>query len=429
MSILIRTFYRLSVARPRVFVLNKCVHIITPSLSLARSLNDRWTNNRSARPSVNEVLTTWHSKQPTVSPCATLKCLIEVTNLIRLTNNYKTLSSPEFKRLLQATVDTASLLSADQIVTVLWVIAKIKWANYDTIKKLVNTLHSDLSTLSDKSVGLIPWALVTLKIANSYKTLMNRIVKETRRRLEKDSFQDSRALANICWALAAAKVWPAHFTPLVERFIQSHERDISPRTLSMFLHAMSRTDNLRSDKWLFQVIGSNVRHFKDTDPQSLILILWSMGNQKVYDRQLFNQLENEILSGSLVKIYNPRVIATLIWCCARSQYYSEDLLNHLSQQVPYFFDQMSLQDLGMVAYSFGYLNYPCPKLLQVMVDRVMELYAVQPVCFQVLLNLSWACLINQLYPRNLFEVCMNQEMIQRKLIACMYDDNICLQSL
>ena len=366
--------------------------------------------------SVRDVLTAWHRQHKTVTPDITLKCLIEVTNLIRLSKDYGYLSSSGFKQLLQASVNTASSLGPERVVTLLWVIAKIKWANFEAIKKLVSIVQKDLSRLSDKAVGLIPWALVTLKTGETYELLLSRIVKEVCLRLERGEFRDARALANICWALSRTKRWPTHFTPHVEGFLRTQGRGMSPHTLSMFLHAMSRSGVLRSEEWLFSIVRNSVHQLKNTDTQSLILILWSIGNQKAYDKGLFERLEREVLSGELVQQYTPRVLATLIWCCARAQYYSEGLLEHLAEQVPHFVDKMTLQDMGMVAYSFAYLNYSCPDLLRTIASRVLLLNESRPVCFQVLLNLSWACLINEVYPRALFDLCMSRKIIERKFI-------------
>ena len=361
--------------------------------------------------SVSEVLAEWHEQRQTFTPDVTLTSLIEVTNLIRLSKDYKSLSSPIFKQLLQTSVDSASSLEPEQVVTLLWVLAKIRWSNYIAVKKLVTVLRTRLSDLSDKAIGLVPWALVTLKVARTYKPFMNRIVKEVASRLENGTMQDSRALANVCWSLSTARYWPRYFTPHVERFLKNHKLEISPHTLSVFLHAMSKAGVLNSEDWLFNIINDKVNQFKDADSQSLILILWSIGNQKRYNSQFFDTLGKEVLSGGLVKQYTPRVVAILIWCCARTQYYHPDLLKHLTEHVPNYIDDMTLQDLGMVAYSLGFLNYSCPDLLKAITDSVMSKHSVKLDSFQVLLNLSWACLINQVYPSRLFEACMSEQII------------------
>ncbi len=80
---------------------------------------------------------------------------------------------------------------------------------------------------------------------------------------------------------------------------------------------------------------------------------------------------------------------------------------------------MNIQDLGMTAYSIGYLNYPCPDLLKLIAERLMVLYTDCPVAnyAQAFSNLAWACTINQVYSKDIFEICMSQEVLERELTS------------
>ena len=363
-----------------------------------------------------DVLSLWQEHRATLPPAVTLKCLIKAIHLIRIQKDYSMLSLPTFKLLLRSSLSNTSDLDAEDLVTLLWLMAKLKWVNHTILNSLSKALGSKVSELSDKSLGLVPWSLVNLKVTDNHRSLMKLVLNQASHRLEQGLLKDSRALANICWSLSTSKTWPDSFTSLVNQFLKAEGDKMSSHTLSLFLHSLSKAGALKSERWLFDTVSNSVSSFKSIDSQSLILILWSIGNAKKYDRKFFESLTEEILSENLVGKYNPRVLATLLWCCAKVQYYNRDLLDHLSEQIPNFVDQMTLQDLSMVGYSFGYLNYPCPGLIRTIVNRVMTHHAWKPnVPFQALLNLSWACLINEVYPRDLLDLCLSEKIIKCKL--------------
>lgn len=364
---------------------------------------------------ISELLSSWHQQHSTLPPTITFKCLMKVSNLIRTSKRYDTLSSSIFKQLLKASTDNVSLLKPEDLVLLLWLMAKIRWSDYATIAKLTQILHSQIPNLSNKSLNLIIWSLVTLKVNERYRIIINEIVTEVVNRLKLEQFHDHRGLANMCWSLAKAEMWPKYLTAHVQKFLRTQGHNISPHSLSMFLHSLSKSRVLKVDNQVFNVITKMVSSFKDTDQQSLNLILWSIGTQKKYNKAFFERLREEILSGSLVDCYNPRLLATIVWCCARCHYYDHALFDHLTQQVPLHIDGMTTHDLVMVAYSFGYLNYSCPELMHSIADRVVDsIHANQKMTFQALVNLSWACLINEIYPKDLYEICLSKESIERK---------------
>lgn len=408
MSVISRTLYT------RLVCSTRPINLINRALSTTQTPFETQLDSSDC---ISELLSSWHQQHTTLPPTVTFKCLMKVSNLIRKSKRYDTLSSSTFKQLLKTSTDSVYLLKPEDLVSLLWLMAKIRWSDYATIQELTQVFHSQIPNLSDKSLSLITWSLVTLKVNKQHHTLINEVVGEVVKRLKLEQFHDSRGLANICWSLATAEMWPNNLTPHVETYLQTQGHNISPRTLSMFLHSLSKARVLKLSDQVFDVISDMVTSFKFTDHQSLNLILGSIGTQKKYNKMFFERLQEEILSGSLVNCYNPRLLATIVWCCARSQYYDHTLFDHLSQHVPHHIEGMTTHDLVMIAYSFGFLNYSCPELIRTIADRVVtSMHSVKPISFLSMMNLLWACLINEIYPKDLYDICLSSETIERKLV-------------
>ncbi len=425
------TYLKLNIPLKPIPVVRYITHI--PRLAYSRYTAPSTKSNTLSEESIyryeslTQLLRTWREQHKLLSPDITLSCLLRVTSLIRISKNYDTLSTPLFKQLLQSSIGNITYLNPEQLVKLLWLMAKIKWADYGTITKIGDALQSRLPQLTDKAIGLIPWSLVTLNVFNQHKSLINRVIGETCRRLKRDTFNfDDRALSNVCWSLYKANSWPKDFIPYVIKFLKVRGKEMSPHTLSQLLYSLSKVHILKSDEsqWTFELVTHHIPQFKSTDTQSLGQILWSIGNQKQYNQQLFNALETVIVSGELINKYSSQLIATMLWSCARVRYYSHDLLTHLSEQVPMFIDKMTIQDLSMTSYSLGYLNYPCPDMLKLIAERIMVLHTNYPVAnyYQAFSNLAWACTINEVYSKDVFEICMSREVIERELTSntCTY---------
>ena len=377
---------------------------------------------------IHEILSTWYTNRHTVPPEMTFKYLLLATKMIRKERQYNHYSSHHFKTLLNTTMDVISSLDAEKQVTLLWQTVKMKRKPKTYfLDKLTSNLTDQVCNLSDKSLGLVPWALVSLNRHNNYISLMNAVIKEILVRLKNDSFLDARAFANICWSFSVIKKWPSELTPHVIAFLKDKYCELSPHSLSIFLLSLNRA-GIEFEEWLLKATCEASQRFEKIDSQSLSLFIWTLGHNKHYDQQYFTALTNEILSGKLIPKYSPRLLATFLWCFARVRYYQSDLLDHLSKHVLNMLDKMNIHDLTNIAYAYSFLNHPHSDLLLAISDRVISLYedTVNP---QSIMNVSWACLVADIYPLTLLEQCLNQRMVEGTYIIISsqiknIDDNI-----
>lgn len=360
---------------------------------------------------IHEILSTWYTNRHTIPPEMTFKYLLLATKMIRKEQQYNHYSSHHFKTLLNTTMDVISSLDAEKQVTLLWQTVKMKRKPKTYfLDKLTSNLTDQVCNLSDKSLGLVPWALVSLNRHNNYILLMNAVIKEVLVRLKNDSFLDARAFANICWSFSVIKKWPSELTPHVIAFLKDKHYELSPHSLSIFLLSLNRA-GIEFEEWLLKATCEASERFEKIDSQSLSLFLWTLGHNKYYDQQYFTALTNEILSGKLIPKYSPRLLATFLWSFARVRYYQSDLLDHLSKHVLNMLDKMNIHDLTNIAYAYSFLNHPHSDLLLAISDRVISLYedTANP---QSIMNVSWACLVADIYPLTLLKQCLNQRMVE-----------------
>ena len=367
-------------------------------------------------PTIKSALLEWTSHKDLLSSDENFEVLQIITykafksgSIKRLTRNYN------YRNLYKKIGQDLKSLKSDEVVKYLWLSARIRWSNIYPINQVVIRLKSEkLDDIKDKELGLVLWSLTILNYSTSHSDeLIKKIVNETINRLDKETFTDQRALANICWSLATHNKWPAKLTTKVISFLKKNGHQLHPHSLSHILWSLQKS-GIIFDQWLLESASNIVNcHFKSSDSQTVAMLLWILGKSQYYNKDFYDKISETILSGEAIHMYTPRLLAHLLWAAARVQYYNPELLNYIADCVLSQIDDMNAHNMANIGYAYGFLNHSHHPLMKALAERIVKI--VDPYWGpQALMNIAWSCLVMGLFPVNLFEVCLSEKMITGK---------------
>lgn len=314
----------------------------------------------------------------------------------------------DFRNLYKKVTDGIETLSTANVVMLLWLIAYYRHKDKPTLRKITNALENchTFSQTSEKSLGLVMWSLGILNYTESIR-LVEKIGDITVRRLTGEGFRNHRALANICWTLALMEKWPEGLTNLLTTYLLSNRKWIKERPFAILTWAIQRVDP-PCEKSLIEK-GSEIVLRRDTDPHIVSLLMWTLGKSQFYNESFYDRLSELVITGNVRNWYNPRLLSHLLWCLGRVRYYNPLLMDRLAEMVLPQIEFMEAQDLSNAVHCYGFFNHKSPAIMEAAVKRILELSRRHFNC-QSIMNISWSCLVMEMYPQKLMELCFSRDM-------------------
>jgi hypothetical protein len=255
------------------------------------------------------------------------------------------------------------------------------------------------------------WSLGVLRYSHGVDLLFEGVASETILTLKGGMFKNSRSLANICWCYAVLDKWPSSLTQPLLSYLKCNIKTINDRYLSIVTWSLQRA-NVQCEKWLLEPVSHIA--LSATDPHVLSLTSWTLGKARYYDESFYSQLSDQLLNKPRHKWYSPRLTAEVLWCLARVRYYHPQLMEHLANMILSDINSLSAQNLSNTAYSYGFLNHTNYELLDAIVGRIVDLSHSSDVDILAIMNITWSCLVADVYPRQLIDLCFDKfEKLQR----------------
>ena len=286
---------------------------------------------------------------------------------------------------------------------------------------LVSVCLKKVEIIPPKAFGILLWSLYKLDIYHHNQALVSRVVERFRAQLLSGNVFKPQAFANVLWVLASTHTWPLFLTEAVVEYVPQRICHYDFHTISIILWAVTKANLQPSDVFL-RAAGDRAASLlpKEIKTISLVHCCWSFGSASFYHEPFFTSLRDKILSEHECSPFlTPRLLSSVAWACARARYYQAELLDHIAEVSLSKLDQFNSQDLGNLAYSYGYLNHSSNKLL-LAISHIMssqpEMAANELACA----NVANSCLIHKLYPEPLLSKLMAHQRVAGKSVCCVY---------
>lgn len=276
-------------------------------------------------------------------------------------------------------------------------------------EKLVTSLADQISVQKVKEIpymflSSILWSLKRLGLHTKYRLLLNPVVQRVSETLKADAHWPPGTLANFTSTLATANTWPEELTEPLQAYLTRHMSKWSDlHALSNALWSLTKVGVIHSDTTLLDKAGEAATNAMpdSKNPHDIALLSWAFGAANYYHEDFFQALSKKF--PMMCHSYRtPRLLSTVAWACSRVRYYDPSLLDYVAQDAVAKLDQFNSHDLSNLAYAFGVLNHPCPRLLNAIAEKLtsnLHLLSNSQACS----NIAWACMVHNVYPTKLLE--------------------------
>ena len=323
------------------------------------------------------------------------------------------LQVPNFRKFWQRLSDEVPLLPANEAVMCLYNCARYGFAEDPAVlSTLTATCLEKVDLIPPRAFGILLWSLCKLELYQANQALVTQVLLRFHSELVPERHFKPQAFANVLWALATTSTWPTSITSRVLWYVSERAADFDFHSLSIVLWSVTRAGLSLSTEFL-EAAGDRAALLLNSQFQvvSLVHCCWAFGSAAYYHQNFFSVLTDKILSEPpRSDLFTPRLLSTVAWACARSGYYHTHLLDHVAHLALSRMHHFNSQDLGNLAYSYGYLNHPSEQLLLAISDKMssQEELARDELSSA---NVANACLIHKLYPEALLSKLMSHERV------------------
>lgn len=316
------------------------------------------------------------------------------------------LNHPGYLSLRQYIIDDVRNQSTKNIAFVLWLCGRYKLKDVDLHKAMIDELEQrNPELLSDRQLGLVPWSLTVLGYYKSSWVLIETCVDEVIKRMNEGSLCDHYTISQLCWCFVTGQHWPTQFTAPLGKYINKYMRDFAPHTLSTITWALQKNglSDLAQLTRYTRVARSN---FSESNMRSHSMMLWSLGNAQHFDQPYFERLTEDIMSGKFRDEIDARLLAILLWSCARVHYHHYNLLEQLSAAALERINDFSIRQLSRTVHSFSSLNHISKELLETAAKRLCSKYSGKKEFDEIYpaMEMVYACLVGDMYPLELLNI-------------------------
>ena len=397
--------------------------------------NDSWSRRRrvgtpaisspvpSSEPSLEEVLGTWERNRDSftshdfLSQCL-YRCL-KAASAERLSPS-QLMELPRFQSLWRHLCSQVPSMSANTAVMCLYNCAQYDFRDSPSASLLVDVCLQKSSYIPPRAFGILLWSLHKLRLYQDSQPLVVRVVQRFHSELLSGVQFKPQAFANVLWVLATTKTWPSDITQCVMEYVPQRAGDLDFHSLSIVLWAVTTAGLPASDAFL-NAAGDRAAALlqRQLPVISVVHCCWAFGSASYYHRLFFPALRDKLCAEPLQSpSFTPRLLSSVAWACARAGYYDAGLLDHIAAASLSRLGQFNSQDLGNLAYCYGYLNHRSDKLL-LAISRIMssqlEMAANELACA----NVANSCLVHRLYPEALFRELLSKERVAgERYIKC-----------
>ena len=255
----------------------------------------------------------------------------------------------------------------------------------------------DVKNLSAKDLGYIVRSLAVRRMHTTLASLMDKCVLEVKNRLCVNSFNDSRSLAMVCWALTVTNKWSADFAEVVHTYIMNHTTQIPSTVLTTLLWSLGRLKH--ADRELVKTVLRKIV-VDELNPTDHCQVLQTLKDALFCDKQYFDALAEYVVAGKNNCLKNPWFINIVATTCCVVHYYHSEMMDCLADAALKQLSKLSVSGLGSTGHAFSHANHIRRDLLLAIIKQLCN----RDVGFQSWISLVWACLVAEVYPPELFQI-------------------------
>lgn len=319
---------------------------------------------------------------------------------------------PQFQSFWQHLSSQVPYMSANSAVMCLYNCAQYDF-KMDTVcfSALISVCLQKARYIPPKAFGILLWSLYKLDLYEQSQPLVNRVVHCFHSGLLAGEHFKPQTFANVLWVLASTHTWPTYITGGVMEFVPQRVGDFDFHSLSIVLWAVTTAGLPPCDAFLKAAGDRAATLLQGQLPViSLVHCCWAFGSASYYHEPFFSVLKDRICAEPLQSpSLTPRLLSCVAWACARAGYYHADLLDRIAVAALNRIQHFNSQDLGNLAYCYGFLNHPSEELL----IAISQIMSSQPKITSELAcaSVANACLIHGLYPEALLSQLMAYERV------------------
>ena len=323
---------------------------------------------------------------------------------------------PKFQAFWQHLCSEVPFMSTNTAVMCLYNCAQYDFkVDASCFHAIINLCLQKVESVPPKAFGILMWSLYKLDLYKQSQPLVKRVICRFHSMLLSGKEFKPQTFANVLWVLATTHTWPKYITAEVLEYVPQRVGNFDFHSLSIVLWAVTTVGLLLPDSFL-RAVGDRAALLLQTQLPviSLVHCCWAFGSASYYHEHFFSALKDRILAEPpCSNSFTPRLLSSIAWSCARTGYYHSGLLDHISIIALGIIDRFNSQDLGNLAYCYGYLNHASRKLL-VAISQIMsskpEMAANELACA----NVVNACLIHSIYPEALLSQLMSHDRVAGK---------------
>lgn len=385
-----------------------------------RHVNSRgWVvSGSSGGKSLEDVLDKWRKQEKRGDPFGSHNslsgCLYHVLKAARhqKLSSGQLMQNPHFQRFWHHLHNEVPSMSANSAVMCLYNCAQYGFIeDLHVFSSLTKVCSNKVQEIPSKAFGILLWSLCKLNLYQQNQPLIKDVVKQFHSELVCDRLIKPQSFANVLWALASTRTWPAYVTEGVTDYVSRRVSEFDFHSLSVVLWSVTSAQ-LRPPTAFLAATGDRAAALLHSDFHiiSVIHCCWAFGAAAHYHQSFFSAVTNKLLSEPVNSpIFTPRLLSSVVWACARTGFYDSDLLDHVAQAALAKINDFNSQDLGNLAYAYGQLNHSNDQLLLTISEKMslQEMSTNEQACA----NVANACLIHKLYPEALLTRLMSPERI------------------
>ena len=347
--------------------------------------------------SPKSALTKWKCYQSPLLPKEQLKVFKLVSyKALHLDAKKELLYDANYETLCQELTREIQNFPVDDVVSLMWLIARVGFNNKVLIDEIINCIEKNVSSMDNRTLGTVMWSLGTLQYSSKRtKVLIDAIINKTVLLLRRNFFEDDRSLVNICWCLATLKKWPPHLSPYVQAYIKDNIDSFKDIYLITLVWSLQQA-GVPCEQWLLKTVSKiTLKYFHHS--KILTLTSSTLGKANYYDETFYSELAHLLLTEEKGKWYSPYVVTEVLWCLSQVRYYDNNLMNHLANVVLPDIKTMFSHHLGTIAHAYASLNCSNLELLDAIVNRIISLSKNQ-LNVHAVMKIAWLCLVSNVYP-------------------------------